>query len=405
MRARSIARSMVLAFVLALVLAARPNAGAQRQGPQPVPDPAQGDGGVSAFYTWDRQVPATPGRLLRQEPLPEHLLLENASKGLRVLYTSTDGVGGRTPIAASGAVFVPKGPAPAGGWPIIAWAHGTTGVADVCAPSWAPRSKRDTDYLNAWLAQGYSVVAADYQGLGTPGGHPWMSGRSEGWSVLDGVRAALGAFPQLANAVVIVGQSQGAHAALSAALLARAYAPAVNVKSTVATGVPGPQSFARLARQGSSTVLLLMLYRGMADDRAFRPSDYLAEAGQPLFEAAGKTCPQPGAPPVAVETLFKKMPEDLIASAVGPYPTLRFDHPVLIGAGLDDKSVLAEEQYTIALDACRAGSTIETHYYAGKDHGGTVSASLVHSVPFVKKTLAGEPVTGNCASIGPPTRN
>jgi hypothetical protein len=148
-----------------------------------------------------------------------------------------------------------------------------------------------------------------------------------------------------------------------------------------------------------------MLYRAMAVDRAFRPSDYLTEAGQPLFEAAGKTCPQPGAPPVAVETLFKKMPEDLIASAAEAYPTLRFDHPVLIGAGLDDKSVLAEEQYRIAVDACRIGSMIETHYYAGKDHGGTVSASLVHSVRFVKKTLAGETVTGNCASIGPPTRN
>ena len=80
------------------------------------------------------------------------------------------------------------------------------------------------------------------------------------------------------------------------------------------------------------------------------------------------------------------------------------DHLVLIGAGLDDKSVLAEEQYSI-VDACRTGSTIETDYWAGKDHGGTVSASLVHSVPFVKKTLTGETVTGNCASIGPPTRN
>jgi len=403
--ARSIARWIVLVFAVAVCPITRTNAGAQRQGPPPVANPAQGDGGVSAFYTWADQVPATPGRLLRQEPLPEHLLLENASKGVRVLYTSTDGVGGKTPIAASGAVYMPKGPAREGGWPIIAWAHGTTGVADVCAPSWAPRSTRDTNYLNAWLAQGYAIVAADYQGLGTPGGHPWMSVRSEGWSVLDNVRAALGAFPELANAVVIVGQSQGGHAALSAALLAKAYAPAINIKSTVATGVPGPQSSARLARQGSSTVLLLMLYRGMAVDPAFRPSDYLSEAGQPLFEAAGKTCPQPGAPPVAATTLFKKMPEALIASAVDDYPTLRFDHPVLIGAGLDDKSVLAEEQYNIALDACRAGSTIETHYYAGKDHGGTVSASLVHSVPFVKKTLAGEPVTGNCASIGPPTRN
>ena len=232
-----------------------------------------------------------------------------------------------------------------------------------------------------------------------------MSVRAEGWSVLDSVRAALGAFPQLSNAVVIVGQSQGGHAALSATLLAKAYAPSINIKSTVATGVPGPQSFARLAHQGSSTVLLLMLYRRMAIDPAFRPSDYLTEAGKPLFEAAGKTCPQPGSPPIAVETLFKKMPEDLIASAADAYPTLRFDHPVLIGAGLDDKSILAEEQYSIAMDACRSGSTIETHYYVGKDHGGAVNASLVHSVPFVKKTLAGEAVTGNCDSIGPPTKN
>jgi pimeloyl-ACP methyl ester carboxylesterase len=404
MSARSIVRSIVTIFLLSLVPSSCPNA-AQRQGPRPIPDPAQGDGGVSAFYNWDKKVPATPGELLRQELLPEHLQLENASNGFRILYTSTDGVEGKTPITASGAVFIPNGAAPAGGWPIIAWAHGTTGVADVCAPSWAPRSKRDTDYLNAWLVQGYAVVAADYQGLGTPGGHPWMSMRPEGWSVLDSVRAALGAFPQLANAVVIVGQSQGGHAALSAALLAKTYAPAINIKGTVATGVPSPQSFARLARQGSGTVLLLMLYRSMAIDQAFRPSEYLTEAGQLLFEAAGRTCPQPGAPPVGVETLFKRTPEVLIASLAAPYPTLRFDHPVLIGAGLDDKSILAEEQYGIAVDACRSGSTIETHYYAGKDHGGTVNASLVHSVPFVKKTLAGEPVTGNCDSIGPPTRN
>ena len=115
MTARSIARSIVLVFAVAVFPITRTNAGAQRQGPPPVANPAQGDGGVSAFYTWADQVPATPGRLLRQEPLPEHLLLENASKGVRVLYTSTDGVGGKTPIAASGAVYMPKGPAREGG--------------------------------------------------------------------------------------------------------------------------------------------------------------------------------------------------------------------------------------------------------------------------------------------------
>ena len=94
MTARSIARSIVL-VVVAVLLILRTNARAQRQGPPPVANPAQGDAGVSAFYTWGDQVPATPGSLLRQEPLPEHLLLDNAAKGVRVLYASTDGVGER----------------------------------------------------------------------------------------------------------------------------------------------------------------------------------------------------------------------------------------------------------------------------------------------------------------------
>ena len=39
------------------------------------------------------------------------------------------------PVLATGVVLVPSGEPPAGGWPVIAWAHGTAGVARVCAPS------------------------------------------------------------------------------------------------------------------------------------------------------------------------------------------------------------------------------------------------------------------------------
>ncbi|MCA3860353.1 MAG: alpha/beta hydrolase, partial [Burkholderia sp.] len=105
----------------------------------PAPDPLQGDGRVSAFYAWDRDIPATPGVLLRSEPLPAELGLASAARQLRILYASTDGVGGHTPIAVSGALFVPRGTPPAGGWPLVAWAHGTFGMADICAPSWFGR--------------------------------------------------------------------------------------------------------------------------------------------------------------------------------------------------------------------------------------------------------------------------
>ena len=156
-----------LAFIVALL--ASPAAHAARP---PAPDPAQGDGGVSAFYTWQDDIPDKPGTMLRQEPLDSELGLVNAGQQLRILYSSTDGIGGKAPVAVSGAVFLPEGTPPAGGWPLVAWAHGTTGVADVCAPSWRARSSYENFYeavvLSTWLTAGYAVVATDYQGLGTP---------------------------------------------------------------------------------------------------------------------------------------------------------------------------------------------------------------------------------------------
>lgn len=363
--------------------------------------PAHGDGGVSAFYVWNEEMPRAPGTLLRNEPLPDHLMLENAAKGLRVLYTSTDGVDGKTAITVSGAIYFPKGNAPAGGWPIVAWAHGTTGTADVCAPSWMARGKRDTDYLNAWLAQGYAIVASDYQGLGTLGGHPWMAVRPEGWSVLDSVRSALAAFPELANAVVLIGQSQGSHAALSAAGLAADYAPTLRIRGTVATGLSGGPQYS--ASRKTSTFLFLILHKFHAMDPEFQPAAYLTEAGKRGYAEAATTCVRPGAS-APLDQVLKVWPHHAKVPAVEDWPTLRFAHPVFVGTGLADTAALPEFQYGTAASACRAGSIVETHYYPGQDHGGAVIASLVDSVPFVRNVFAGQPVAGNCANLGPPPK-
>src|SRR3954471_18413279 len=120
----------------------------------PKPDPLQGDGRVSEFYIWSGELSGPPGRLLRKEPLPATLGLANAASQERILYTSTDGVDGKSPITVSGALFIPNGTPPQEGWPLLAWAHGTVGIADICAPSWQARSYRDVRYLNEWLSQG-----------------------------------------------------------------------------------------------------------------------------------------------------------------------------------------------------------------------------------------------------------
>ena len=206
----------------------------------PLPDPTQGDGGVDAFYTPDAAIPAAAGQADPHQPQPADTSLAEAGQAVRILYSSTNGLGeAKTPIAVSGTLFLPKGEAPAGGWPLIAWAHGTVGIADICAPSNRPRSDRDTKYLNHWLSQGYAVVASDYQGLGTPGGHPYLATRPAAYSVLDSIRAVQGdPALNIGKPVVLVGQSQGGGAAFATAGEAAAYAPELDIRGTVATGTP-----------------------------------------------------------------------------------------------------------------------------------------------------------------------
>jgi hypothetical protein len=413
--------SRVRSFLVVTVVVVGIALGAERHsGPKPVPDSSIGDGAVSDFYIWDKPVPAHPGNLLRQEALPADLMLSNASKGFRVLYTSTNGIDKKTPITVSGAIYFPQGAAPRGGWPIVAWAHGTTGIADVCAPSWTPRAKRDADYLNAWLAQAYAIIATDYQGLGTPGGHPWLVVRPEAYSVLDSVRAALRAFPELSNTVVIVGQSQGAHAAASASLLSAAYSPELRVKATVATGVPGDPPFAAKTRAPhiptpplvggpfpAFNLLFLLTYEIV--DPHFNPADYLADAAKPAFELAKTGCfadvnRAAQQAHLTVDNEFKKTPDEAASNAAPlmQYPAPKFLTPVFVGTGLVDVTVFSESQYNFVMAACYAGSIVEAHYYPGQDHGSTVNASLVDSIPFVKKILAGQPIKGNCSSVRPP---
>jgi hypothetical protein len=50
-------------------------------------------------------------------------------------------------------------------------------------------------------------------------------------------------------------------------------------------------------------------------------------------------------------------------------------------------------------NACAEGSVVEAHLYAGLNHGETLNASQKDSVPFVRKILAGEPITSICEPV------
>jgi len=124
-------------------------------------------------------------------------------------------------VQATSLVFTPNTPPPTGGWPIVVWAHGTTGVADACAPSKAALEDSTKDLISKLLAAGYVVVAPDYEGLGTAGLHPFLNVKSEAFSITDAVVATRNYLSQrnllTSKKWLTVGHSQGGHAALSAA--------------------------------------------------------------------------------------------------------------------------------------------------------------------------------------------
>jgi Secretory lipase len=414
-RQRLVVAMLASAAVLVTALIARAGGPAA-----PVTGPTVGDGGVSAFYSWRDALPAQPGVMLREETLPESQHQAAAAQNFRILYSST---GGHERITVSGTLYLPDKAIPKGGWPIVAWAHGTTGIADVCAPSWQGRSPRDKEYLDAWLAQGFAVVATDYQGLGTPGIHPYLLWRSEGYSVLDAVRAALHSHgKQLRNQVVVVGQSQGSGAALGATFLAHEYAPELNVLGTVATGLVvtfRPSAQLKLApkpAQYTDPTLMDPAYailRIAGTDRSLHPdidtSAFVTEKGRTLLHAALTSC---------IHDLFDLSAREKLTGAqvfTGDLatidsdmeanfelPSARMPVPIFVGTGLADGEAGTAQQYNAVAGMCTAGTQVEWRTYPGLTHNGAVNVSLRDSLPFVQRLMSGQTITGTCGHIDPP---
>src|SRR2546423_792282 len=148
------------------------------------------------------------GQLIQARKLTGDAALASAGRNWFVKYRSV-GIDGKA-INVTGTVSLPKRKAPKNGWPVISYDHGTTGIADQCAPS---RDANDNPahlynsyvypLLNRWLNAGYAVVRTDYQGLGTAGVHEYLNGVAEGRSTLDIVRAARNLDKRVSNRYAI----------------------------------------------------------------------------------------------------------------------------------------------------------------------------------------------------------
>lgn len=122
-------------------------------------------------------------------------------------------------IRATTLVFTPKGTPPTGGWPIVVWAHGTTGGADKCAPSRLALDGPEKALVIGLVQRGYAVIAPDYEGLGNDNEpHPYLHLESAANSILSAISEAQKQYGGLlAKDWGVIGWSQGGHAALAAA--------------------------------------------------------------------------------------------------------------------------------------------------------------------------------------------
>ncbi|MFC5370642.1 lipase family protein [Arcanobacterium bovis] len=208
----------------------------------------QGDEYRPFYYDVPSLSDKNPGTLIRSEHVnnpqnPLGLKDNGPYKATRILYVSKNRTGKLIPV--SGIVIESKEPWKGNGKrPLIAFAPGTQGVADKCAPS---RQLADGigDYEQVFfeplLKKGYAVVITDYEGLGTPGMHTYMDRVSQGHAVLDSVRAArqlVGWDLSVDNPLGIDGYSQGGGASASAVEQADEYAPELKFKVAAIGAAP-----------------------------------------------------------------------------------------------------------------------------------------------------------------------
>jgi pimeloyl-ACP methyl ester carboxylesterase len=310
-------------------------------------------------------------------------------------------------VAVTGIMTVPRGKAPKGGFPVVSWAHGTTGIADICAPSRSAGDAPTNDYVknfraeaSEWIADGYAVVQTDYQGLGTKGMHPYLIGTAEGRSVIDIVRAAHAVDPRVGRRWVAVGHSQGGHAVLWAAAIAKSYAPSLRLTGAVplAPGTHiGEQATAAIGLASNPFGGLPGLIISAALDAArIDPAVALSDKALTLLPYVEQQCltrlSQPDSwgglplneivrdgydPQPVLDTISANDPEDLTIKGV----------PLFIAQGTEDRTAFPNFTNQTVDDLRSRGAKLTYKTYDGVDHNGIVDAAAQDTGTFIHARL------------------
>lgn len=398
---RTIGASLALVLAVALAL----GTGAILGG-VPLPSPGK-------FYAAPAELPDEPGQLIRSAPLTAGV--PSGAQAWKILYTTTHSDG--SPAISSGTIIAPKkrGDEPL---PLLSVAHGTTGVADKCAPSLS--ATPFADGAGAALEQivtqhGWAAVTSDYIGLGTAGTHPYLIGDAEARNVLDAARAAQ-QFTEISTTAqtVVWGHSQGGQGSLWTGQIAESYAPKLTIAGIAAfapaadlyglaevnkNDAPGKTVSAYIAATWDTLYPELNLTAQLTPGSAGPVSKIqnLCFNGQDVIAAILRGTQVPNQ--IFLDSVLAGEFGRLLKAQtpVGPFPA-----PVLVAQGLADPLVKPEQQRAWVAARCAAGEEIDYRTYPGLDHLSLVAEDSPLTPELVEWTLArwaGEAPTPNCDAL------
>jgi hypothetical protein len=358
--------------------------------------PEQYSGSVDDFYEVpDPLAEGEPGELIRVQDLGEAGGLHT----LRVMYHSRDAE--ERDRAVTGIISYPTAKAPEDGWPVTSLANGTVGLASRCALS------RRGAPAGTWGVEGVHVVT-DYIGLGPIGEiHPYLSGPSEGNSVIDGVRAARNLPDAHAGTRWFsIGHSQGGHGALFAGERAESYAPELDLLGTVslAPATELTKTYGPLDEVVARVVGVMSLYGASSEHPDVRFEDYAGPellAKAKVFETGcldeiiSTIAGLPAETFYAHDPLTTEPAKSLLTKYNQP-GLVASDAPLFLAQGTMDERVHVDRTRDFFARVCKLHQVTELLIVEGANHGAIVGAAAQPAAEWMADRLAGKDAPDSC---------
>jgi fermentation-respiration switch protein FrsA (DUF1100 family) len=361
--------------------------------------PALGPDG-DAFYTPPDPLPAgRPGDVIRYRPLGTPPGTDpGLARSYLVMYLSRTATG--RPTAITGTILVPVSSNTRTA-PIVGVAPGTQGLGDQCAASKALAKGLlfSEYYLTNLLKRGWAVAMTDYEGLGTPGDHTYIVGRSAAHALIDVVRAAQRLpVAELAKSgpVAFYGYSEGGGASGWAGQLQPSYAPEMRLTGIAAGGVAADLYAVARSLDGSLAAGLLG-YAAIGMDAAYpelKLDSYLTPFGRTAIAMQRTSCTFDGVSPYVFAPLSRFVDPDpldtrawqrrLTQNSLGRIaPTA----PVFLWHGLVDEVLPFSQADALRKAWCDRGVRVTWRPFMAEHATGAIGS--VDAIAFLGDRFAG----------------